>query len=702
VGSATRSTRVRTEALLVAVALTGCSVAASPSPSPGSDQLGGQAQPGDRFLLPGAHLAALRAKVKDGAPEWTKLERAVEAEWRAPERSRSGAENFALAYLLTGNQRYARAAWAKAKTIVTEHTGTGGRFEARNWYEVGDYLRPVALTYDWCQPALTEGERSELLDFMARAIERVWFDNGQGGWQLDDPGGNFHMAYLEATAFGGYALQAAGRPEAARFLRILEEKITRPGGVLDYLDKGDARGGDFYEGANYGQRSKQRLFLALSLIASRGGPNYFTRSRFFEDALRFAVYQAQPGKRVHYPTGNMARTGRQDVSPLDRYYAQIAVYHLADGPARRLGQWYLERVAPSYDSPFALPSAYWVDVIYRLALPAESPAKLPLSYLSPGTGLVFMRSSWDDDATSLSVNGFRSVNYSHQSAAVGGLGLWKGDWLVIETQGSSDSHCGGGQARSQNAVVAARADHQYVGEQPGMGLRLFEDGGRWAYVQVDATRTNAIRPERRTTLLLDEWTRDVAFLRPDVVVLYDRVDARPGNEYHQRFHFPGPNVERTGDLVGFRFGGGALSLLPLTGSALAIRPERDDEGAGCPGQRLEVAATGKVTRFLTVLRAALGKPPSLAARQVGSTNRQVEGAQIYKDVVLFSARPGGAAPDLPFTYVVPDAGTHRHLIAGMKSAVDILVTRSGEGVTVTVSRGTTHPPTAAGLVEFGD
>ena len=56
-------------------------------------------------------------------------------------------------------------------------------------------------------------------------------------------------------------------------------KIERPGGVLTYL-KTRAKGGDWQEGANYGQRARQRMFGAFAVVASMGGPNYFNENRF--------------------------------------------------------------------------------------------------------------------------------------------------------------------------------------------------------------------------------------------------------------------------------------------------------------------------------------------------------------------------------------------------------------------------------------
>ena len=113
-----------------------------------------------------------------------------------------------------------------------------------------------------------------------------------------------------------------------------------------------ARGGDWQEGANYGERAKERMFGAFAAAASMGGPNYFNQTRFAADCILYAVYQVQPGKLVMAPTGDLPRDSSAPMSPLDRDYIQIATFYTNDAVARGYGAWLLKEVVPSYRNAF--------------------------------------------------------------------------------------------------------------------------------------------------------------------------------------------------------------------------------------------------------------------------------------------------------------------------------------------------------------
>ena len=51
------------------------------------------------------------------------------------------------------------------------------------------------------------------------------------------------MAFLEGTAFAGYALREAGRAKGDEYIAILADKLDKAGGVIDYLATRAAGGG---------------------------------------------------------------------------------------------------------------------------------------------------------------------------------------------------------------------------------------------------------------------------------------------------------------------------------------------------------------------------------------------------------------------------------------------------------------------------
>jgi hypothetical protein len=153
-------------------------------------------------------------------------------------------------------------------------------------------------------PAITPEQQTEIAEYVERWINELWFDNKGTRWAIADPGNNYYCAFVQGTAYAAYALETANRPHAKDLVALAREKIEGTSGSLAYLN-GPARGGDWHEGANYGERAKERLFDAFAAIASKGGPSYFAKSPFAKESIVYALYQLQPGREYRAPTGDI-------------------------------------------------------------------------------------------------------------------------------------------------------------------------------------------------------------------------------------------------------------------------------------------------------------------------------------------------------------------------------------------------------------
>ncbi len=634
----------------------------------------------------------IEAAVAANSPEWQLLKETVDNYMDDPDSPRNDAANSAMVYLFTGEARYAQAAYAECEQIVLEHWDfEEGHENGGFYYRVGSYLRPISMTLDYCEADLTQEQIDFLLEFTDNILNEVWFDmHYTVGWGQDDPGNNFHQAYLEATAHGAYILEKFGHPNAQTYYDVLDEKLPY---ALEYLND-ELPSGDFWEGVNYGQRSRQRLASALSAVATTLGTNHFADNPFFEGAIEYVTYQAQPGKHILYVAGDMTRVGREHISPADRDYLQTMVYYMGDSEARRRGQYYLTHWAPGYlgteYGSYDRWDLLWKDLVFKLDLPELSPESLPLSYITGGTRWALIRSSWEDDATSLVISGAPTCSISHQHLDTGSFQLWKRDWQIVDVE---SLEAGGSTADGHSMIVVDQSNHQWVRETGG-GLTHFEDGNSYVYAQVNATQTALDRPDSQTyNYLLDEWTREFVYLRPDLLVVYDRVDATPGVTYHSRFHFSS-EPERAGDAWTNVFGGGSMALLPLVGGDVSVA---NTDGVW----RLEQAPTGEVSRFLNLLLVADGEdPPALAAEHVESDSGELQGMVWNNQVVLFSTNPLGAQADLPVTYSIPGTDNSVHTLVNQSEAVDVSVNITGDRSEVTLTAGDTYTPTDAGVVRI--
>jgi hypothetical protein len=667
----------------------GTSSTGSSSTSTGAGGMGDPppVTPSGHLLLSKEHLAELEQLPGSSDPGFLALRSLVDKHLGGgSDLWHDSPENFALVYLLTKDAKYAAAAYAWEKSIID---GFDVRFDS--YLEFGDLMRHAALVLDWCGDALDPAQRAVLVDYLSTWTQELWFDNQGSGWGLADPGNNYHHAFLEGTAFAGYALARAGAPNAQKFIDIFEDRLTKTGGVFDYLSS-ELVGGDWREGANYGERSKQRLFSALAVRASMGGKNAFYEHPYFAQAIAFALYQVQPGGTALAPSGDLARDSAMLVTASERDYLATAASWLGDGPARRLARWYLDEVAPPYENPYA--GSAWKDLVFRVPGPSEGPASWPLSYLASGTGFVNWRSSWEPSATSITLSAASVIDQSHQHHDVGSFVIWQRGWLAMDAVTESKS----GLTWSPGAHNGIHVDGAQRLNAAVGGLVHLSDAGPYAYASIDATGEYRGKTGGNATDLMNEVTRELVFVRPGTLVVYDRVAAKePSRAFEWRLHLP--EAPKLGSTVSVVSGGAGLTLLPLVGGALSVGNDADLDGGSSTSSRVVLASTGQVSRFLNVLAVADGAAPSVAATHV-EADGGMEGVATGGYVLLFAKQAFGKAATLPFSYLLSSTPKRTHVLANMTGKVAISVAKVGGNTTFTVSAGATHEASAAGLVTF--
>jgi len=645
------------------------------------------------LLITSSHLGFLQQKVRNNAPEWTILKNNVDLQMGTVNFYQCSTENIALVYLLTQEAKYAAAALAYCRESMKEDVRYNG------YLHFSQCMRGPAMTLNYCGNALTAAERAELANYLDFWTNELWFNN-PGGWALGAPANNYHYNFLEGTAFAGYALREAGHANAGKYLEVLFDKLNRTGGVLDYLNTRQP-GGDWFEGANYGELTKLLLNSTLSAIASMDGVNYFTRSSFFPNSLIFAHYQVMPGGRYLYPAGSLARTVEMPLSPYDRDYVQAAVFWLPDSPARRYGQWYLEQVMPSYtDWGGATWWAYlYKDMIFKLELPSLPSNTLPLSYKDAGTQWLHWRSDWNAGATSVGLSGapFR-LGQGHQHMDVGSFVIWKHDYLLPDPNTLSNSgllwYPG-----AHNMLQVDGSEKIEIASIPG--LTFYWDTPELAYAQIDGTNLFGKYAWPEDIMFMDEWTREFVLLKPDTVVVYDRATPKPDSVYDVRFHFP---VEPTlaAGLYTAGYNGGGISLLPLVSGATTIRPDTDIE-QGCRAWRVQQApANPEEGRFLNILQVASGAPPALTAQYIANGHLTTEGVLWNDNVLFFSKNSFGIKAPPPYTYTLPGTAIRTHTLFNMEpyAGYDITITRTESQTVVSVNNGGGYNANSQGVLRF--
>lgn len=645
--------------------------------------------PSGYFLVSKERLAELRAHAgSGGSAAWSALLANAEDALSGSEHGRSSAENIALAYLVTKDKRFAEGAFKWFEKEATEDVRDD------SYLYFGDYMRGAAFVLNYCGDALTAAQRKQLTDYLEKWTQELWFDNKGTGWGLADAGNNYYCAFVEGTAYAAYALEAAKRPTAQKFVDLARDKIERADGTVAYLTK-QAAGGDWHEGTNYGERAKQRLFSAFAAIASMGGPNYFAKTPFANASIVYAAYQVQPGRRYLAPMGDLSRSSAMEVTPYDREYVQNATYWSDDPAVRGLGAWYLREVSPSYLTDAAkMRRLLYDDVVFPIDTPPIPPNGRPLGYRSPGTDWLNARSAWDDAATSLTVVATSEIVQSHAHVDTGSFVIWRGGWQAADAVSYGKSGLNW-EAGAHN-MIQVPGHHHNTGKS--RGLVHYSDDGALFYAQVDASNLFSKRvSDTGYEPMLEEWTRELVYVRPDALVVYDRVVPRPSTkDYSWRVHFPSKpsgGARRWSSSNG----SGAITVTLLDGGEAKIAEDSDLAEGPSKAWRLDVGphAGG---RTLALLEVGGGAPPSTATETI--TGSGIQGVAWRDQVVVLSAQPLGRPAPLPFSYRIKDTGKRQHTLVDMAGSVDVAVTRAAGFVVVRVSAGTRYRADEQGLVRF--
>jgi hypothetical protein len=645
--------------------------------------------PSSYLLITKERLATLRATASASNPRWATLKTNVDANLSSTTlgSGESSPENAATVYLFTQDAKYAALAYAWAHALVA-----AADVRSDSYLAFGDDMRQVALVLNYCFPALTAAQQTELEGYLDQWTDELWNHNQGSGWGLADPGNNYHLSFLEGTAFAGYALRETGGANAAAYLAILQKQLTAPApeGEMAYVN-GVALGGEWIEGSNYGERSKERMFMALAAVATMDGTSFFTQSPFFANAISFQIYGTQPGHQYFYCGGDLARDSTMPISPYDRAIVQLATYFVGDAAARADGQGFLTGVIPDYTGPsFDDRPDYYLDFLFGLDQASTPEDGLPLSYQAASSGWVNLRSGWDAHATSVTVSGTPFIDQSHQHDDVGSFVLWHDGWLAGDA--SVWSHSGEIQTSdAHNMIHVAGADHD-VKAVPGM--TQFHDETAYGYVQVDGSKEFATSG----AALLGEWTRELVYLRAqDAVVVYDRVAPANGQAYDWRLHFPTqPTTSGTAYTASSQ--GASIALQPVSGGVATVTADSD---LSDPATSYRVQETPAQTpgRLLNLVAVATGAAPDVTAQYV--TGSHVEGVMWRDQVVIFSSYARGVAAGLPLSYTVPGTAVLTHTLTNLPmSAVDATVTYLNGQTTVTVSAGSTYTPSAAGTLQI--
>ncbi|HQY35967.1 MAG TPA: hypothetical protein PLI00_05265 [Pseudomonadota bacterium] len=411
------------------------------------------------------------------------------------------ATDAAYAWRLVGNPAYCQLAVALAEEQVAAAereiaAGQRAPVASDSYLEVGDFIRDLSITYDWCASFTTASQRTRWAAYAEQAVWNVWnpaqarWGTGSfpwSGWSINDPGNNYHFSFLEATMYWSLA------SNSSTWRTFLDNQKFPP--LMDFFAA--LPGGGSREGTGYGL-AQQRLFELYRMWRDSTGTNLGAAGTHLNDSPDYWIHATVPTLDRIAPIGDQSRSSYPSLYDYHRNVVLQARLMGTDAAAAARAQWWLGSISiPQMTSSFN----YRHDL---LAPAAGGTAPTALYRHATGTGHLFARSNWTRDALWM---GFVAGRYdqSHAHQDQGAFTLFQRDFLAVTE--NIFTHSGIQQGAEVHNVVRFTSNGTTVRQREGTTSTMVVTPGANGALTVDADLT----PSYNGNAAVGQWRRRLDF-----------------------------------------------------------------------------------------------------------------------------------------------------------------------------------------------
>ncbi|HEX6792029.1 MAG TPA: hypothetical protein VF247_12020 [Candidatus Krumholzibacteria bacterium] len=651
--------------------------------------------------------------------------------------------HWALLYMITGDESAATTAIQEADALVACSFTCVAQSHGQFLY-VRDYMRSVALVYDWLYDRLTAQQKHDYISYMNLMLVLTWNEDSLAhniydtdDWMTSNPMNNFYYTYILATTYVALATEGEnhgtfdynGQTYDAYYLmegrdassdrytdlyEFLMAKINQQ--MWPSLDT-RGKGGGWFEGENYGRASKRHLLESLLLLKQTAGLDLLNDPAhpFPKQAFYYELYSIQPGDGVCYPGGDQPSVAQAPVRGYSRHFMLLVAEGMKGTVESEYAQYWCDHVLLDMNDISIMKP--WDFVLYHSEYPEQDhKAALPNNYLAEAAGWAHSRSGWADDAVSVvMVSADRIEGHQHRdqnafviyrNAGTGG----RDGWLMTDVMPFSDENPDWTWAH--NTLIVNDTEQRW-GNGTGKILKYDAQAG---YVYAvgdagDAYYTNPGHYGEGDTKMLKVYQRELVHILPNYIAVFDRVVPAAGFEnavIKNLFHYPYDKPAVSGDLITETRSASKLFhkvVLPSTPALTWV----DEASSGHDTWRLELrdATVRPGYLYMNVFQASSSSVAAMTpTERVTSKDGGMAGA-VIKDpaqhhVIMFSADPNGATPTGSIIYEVGALTPSSHKLFDLlpSTGYRIDVARHDDVRVITVAKGGDRYTTAAGVLSF--
>jgi hypothetical protein len=512
----------------------------------------------------------------------------------------------ALLGQLTGDPKYCTKAVAAVNAQVASEealiaSGQKPYVAGNSYLEIGGIVGDLALTYDWCFDVVTPAQKTRWLAYANQAVWNVWNPTqakwgGKSwpwtGWSTNNPSDNYYYSFLRATMTLGLAAMNEDATATGWIAQFRDVKIL--GQLVPTFDH-DLRGGGSREGTAYGV-SMRGLFHLYDLWYATTGEKLQAKTKHARQSMRVGMHQIVPTLDRFVPTGDQPRDKNAEFYDYQRaFLTELIDMYPNDVVAGRAKSLLAASTVPQMSRPENLVYDFLYDNDGVTATPLD---QMAVDYYASGIGQVYSRSSWGDkQATYINFTaGAYTESHAHQDQ--GSLMIYKGAWLAGD--GVFGSSNGIIQDTTSHSIVRVNSGGAVVKQQVNTTSTLvaLHRGADWLYAASDTT------PAFNSSTV-SKMQRELVYLKPNVVVVYDRVATAGGTtQTWQLATSVAPAI--SGLSATITNGGHTLKvqrLAPASGSSAAtsMAGQAASGGSYVGGYRLDTPVAGGDVRYLHVL-----------------------------------------------------------------------------------------------------
>ena len=532
--------------------------------------------------------------------------------WRAMRPYTQRMVTSALAYLYTGDERFAQEARRRLMHFMS--WDVEGPSSAIWPTELGmDIAENATPVFDWIYDTLSDEERQKCEEVLTARMIQINRDVHRARPMESKPYSS-HPGRMVGFALEGGIVLAHEAPEARDWLDYTLKLVWS-----SYPAWGGADGG-WHEGISYWSSYMRRMIRVVHELDQYGIP--LKNKPFFQNTGNFGLYAAFPGRPTRaFGDGHHVPLGSATGS------VTYMLANLYDNPYFR---WHSEQVGAAATGREAVRT-------YNPELEARSPANLPHSYRFDGVGIVAMHSDMADPENNVMMlfksNPFGAVSHNHASQNAFVIEAY-GEPLAISsgyrtTHGIPHHREWIWQTKAHNSILVD-GEGQMPRRRDSRGkITVHEEHDAYVYAMGDATQAYGGR--------LEKFHRHVIFVRPDYFVVIDDLEsAEDASTWQWLFHAVNEmEVDDEQQVVISRSGDASLALRFLTPDNLEFLqitgfdpPTEDPELA--PDQFHFMASTtgaSSAQRFVTVMKVSRGLQDGVSNEGSGSSSPERLSAQ---------------------------------------------------------------------------